>query len=584
VDPTAELRFRIDKGIRRYVAQRKELLNGFLADRFYFRGTFEVFFKTLKTDVIRHPLNFVLSIPLLFIGKIAGWLEKFGLSKPAQVVQKVPLRFGTNFERKREEQLCSGLLGLSRDDRNALVIALSEDAVVKDALDRFPGLLSFFRTREVRNVVASPIRELMASRASILDLASTGLTLLVAYLLFGKVALSPYDMGRRLADSSARDHAASRFVLGRGLGRAFYSIFPTHPTTMQIVLWSAAVIFSLGALTAVIGVLSDPVQQYLGVHRRQLNRLLDACEDRLVLHAAKNLNELEMRSTPPKPLLQSPEPAYRVQAPPAPRQGFSTISATLSSFLRKVVYMPKQGIRAFVDAAVRLEARFGRQRIFLALAALLIAVGLVGFWIYRRMDPYFEVRGLIDQKAFVTAVARLDQIGKKASRTKDAEYWYWRGRALTGNKSLDAGIEAYRSAVSKAPNYRRDPIVIQDAIEAVASKDHEKAKQFILQEIGPDAIGPLLARAVAPEDVHRWSLVELVKKLGGEGRIRYEPIVLADLTASPSCPAKRKAIDKVTQYRVKAAIPALRDLDSQPQMKCLQGAVKPAIAKLESPQ
>ncbi len=153
-----------------------------------------------------------------------------------------------------------------------------------------------------------------------------------------------------------------------------------------------------------------------------------------------------------------------------------------------------------------------------------------------------------------------------------------------GNKQLDAGIEAYRSATAKDLRYRKDSALVRDATEAVASRDHETAKHLLLEQIGPSAIEPLLQEAVAKEEIHRWSLVELIRKLGGEDQVNYREVAMADLAAASSCQGKKRAVEKISEHRVKAAIPALRRLDGEPQLKCLQSILKPAIAKLESTQ
>jgi len=209
---------------------------------------------------------------------------------------------------------------------------------------------------------------------------------------------------------------------------------------------------------------------------------------------------------------------------------------------------------------------------------------LVGFWFYLRAGTYFEVQQLVENKAYVTALSRLDSLEKKGRHEKEAEYWYWRGRALMGTKAFDPGIDAYRSAISRNLDYRKEPIVLRDAIDAVAYKNHEKAKQLILQEIGPPAIDALLEKATSPEDIQRWTLIDLIKKLGGEDRIRYEKVAIADLAATSTCPAKRRAVEKIAEYQVKGATGALRELDGQPQFKCLQGTLKVALARLESTQ
>src|SRR3981081_3474150 len=104
---------RVDhKEIERYVDQRRQQLDSFIADHFSCRGTLRVFWRTLKTDVVRHPINFVLAIPFLFSGKAASCVESMGWYSSAKVLKRVPLRLRTAFENTREEQLVVSLLGL----------------------------------------------------------------------------------------------------------------------------------------------------------------------------------------------------------------------------------------------------------------------------------------------------------------------------------------------------------------------------------------------------------------------------------------------------------------------------------------
>jgi hypothetical protein len=164
----------------------------------------------------------------------------------------------------------------------------------------------------------------------------------------------------------------------------------------------------------------------------------------------------------------------------------------------------------------------------------------------------------------------------------DGEYWYWRGRALSGNRQLDGAMEAYHSAISKSVRFRSDPALVQETIDAVATKNHERARRLVLEQIGPPAIEPLRQKALAREDIHRWSLVELIKKLGGEDQIDYREIAIADLASASSCPGKKRAVEKIIEYRVGAAVDALRELNGQPQYKCLQGVLKQALGTLAS--
>ena len=534
-----------EQEIGRYVEERRQALDDFLRECFSFRGTCSVFWRTLRSDLLRHPLNFILAIPKLLITRIAGVMEKFGRYSLARRFQRLSLVLRSGFENAREEQIIGGLIGAS------------DEAEIRAALER-------------------PLSHFMAARSALLELASGAVTIAVAYALFGTVALSPYEMGQRLAATAAQERASSRFFLGRGVGSAFYHFFPPHPTWGQIATSSALVIVLLGALTALLNLVSDPLQQAFGVHRRQLSRLLDSFEENLLIQAVRRTSDLKsgfLRASVAVPI-------ERVSAKRLAKQKQEqTMHHTVVSVRRKVARWSKQFIDKGLAAARQTERRFGRRNIVLASVSALCLLVLAIAFIRHQLHPYAEVRRLIDQRAYVTALARLDQIPAKNSK-RGAEYWHWRGRALFGNHQLDGAMEAYQSAIAKKADYRSDSTIVHDAIDAVATKNNERAKRLILEQIGPAAIEPLRDRAVAREEIYRWSLVELIKKLGGENRIHYGEIAIADLACASTCPAKKRAVEKVLEYRATDALEALRELDGQPQYKCLQPVLKQALASL----
>src|SRR5260370_31595380 len=100
--------------------------------------------------------------------------------------------------------------------------------------------------------------------------------------------------------------------------------------------------------------------------------------------------------------------------------------------------------------------------------------------------------------------------------------------------------------------------------------------------MGPRGMQRVVAKTLYKEDIQRWSLVELIKKLGGEDQMNFQDIAIIDLAAATTCAGKKRALEKISEYSAKAAIPSLHQLQGQPQFKCLQTALKPTLAKLES--
>jgi tetratricopeptide (TPR) repeat protein len=231
-----------------------------------------------------------------------------------------------------------------------------------------------------------------------------------------------------------------------------------------------------------------------------------------------------------------------------------------------------------------IEQRYGRRRALQALllpAVLLVLMGRVAAE-RLRFDPYREARELVEAQAFPTAVARLDELSKRGSYQKQAEYWFWRGRALMGDRQYEAGAEAYRSAIQRDALYREDGVLIADLVTAVAKAGNTKAKNLLLTESGPRALSTLVNRTLAREKIDRWTLAEIAERLGGHDRLDYDTIALTDLDYAATCAEKKRAVQKVGEHHVTDARGPLQELDAQPQWKCLQPTLKNVLAELAS--
>jgi len=78
-----------------------------------------------------------------------------------------------------------------------------------------------------------------------------------------------------LASMLAETLAAQDFLLGETLGSWYYSGFPPEPSLATTASVMIAVMGSLAAFAAFSGVIFDPVQAAVGLHRRRLHKLLD---------------------------------------------------------------------------------------------------------------------------------------------------------------------------------------------------------------------------------------------------------------------------------------------------------------------
>jgi hypothetical protein len=86
-------------------------------------------------------------------------------------------------------------------------------------------------------------------------------------------------LGSVAANMLAQQAAIAAFPLGAGLGAWWYGMYPVAPSAELFATTTGA--FALvGAVFAVFsGIVTDPLQRLIGLHRRRLLRLIGALED-----------------------------------------------------------------------------------------------------------------------------------------------------------------------------------------------------------------------------------------------------------------------------------------------------------------
>jgi hypothetical protein len=89
----------------------------------------------------------------------------------------------------------------------------------------------------------------------------------------GVLSLTPL-----VGNEVAYQAAISSFPLGETLGWAWYGVFPYSTSAPVMVAVAVLLVFAASLASAFVGILADPVQLHLGIHRRRLTRLLTAME------------------------------------------------------------------------------------------------------------------------------------------------------------------------------------------------------------------------------------------------------------------------------------------------------------------
>jgi hypothetical protein len=119
-----------------------------------------------------------------------------------------------------------------------------------------------------------------SARDAAAEITTSLLTLGAGALALKQLTPGVVTLGPALAGLLAQQLAIASFPLGAGLGGLWYGLFPAAPSLGLVAGLTGGLALAASALTAFAGVVADPAQRRLGLHRKRLLRLIDTLERR----------------------------------------------------------------------------------------------------------------------------------------------------------------------------------------------------------------------------------------------------------------------------------------------------------------
>jgi hypothetical protein len=270
-------------------------VDAFVADNFHRKGTTKLHRAALGWDVLRAPVNVILS-PLLILIRSSAWIcTLLGLKNGAHWLGSRRILLRTAVAGRVETHLVRDLL------RVPLPIGQAHDGpTLSHAISEAPQLRAIFRSKsgvaEVNSTVdsiATAIAEYSSSRSAVADITTAIIALFIGAMVFQAVTPGMISMAPGLAKTIALETAVADFPLGQTVGSVWYSVFSTSVSPLLVAGNVAGLVMVGSVIGAFAGILADPVQARLGLHRRRLLRLLDAIEDHLIGSGSKRYSAHE---------------------------------------------------------------------------------------------------------------------------------------------------------------------------------------------------------------------------------------------------------------------------------------------------
>ncbi|MDI3323735.1 hypothetical protein QKW35_05020 [Pontibacterium granulatum] len=274
----AEIQHAIERGTRRYFDHCRETLPDFIDRHFRYPGAIQTNRVALGWDMLRAPVNLfwaplyaLVSILRFVLGRIVGTQPLVAL------LQRFPTGFTTQVQSHISQLVLTDLLHKNNPERSLQYCIVAELQQLYEQHEHTELDTARF------HALAEPIIEEALTQYRVTRTASADITNTLSCTVLGAFAFqkfTPGGIGIALILTSivSTKLAAQDFVFGETLGELYYEMFPPEPTLALTLSVSAGVLATLAAFAALSGILSDPIQATLGLHRYRLQKMLNHME------------------------------------------------------------------------------------------------------------------------------------------------------------------------------------------------------------------------------------------------------------------------------------------------------------------
>ena len=273
----------VHDAVRKYIATRRGRIDPFVDRHFTLAGSLALHRRAIGWDLLRAPANLFLAGPALSV-KLASWAaRRAGNPRLAAWLGGRRLLVETDVAREVEWLVATELLEIpcrGRDRasyRDAIAETILADSRAAERLgaqlDRLAGKDPDFCGR-----VVSAIENYLGSRSATAEIATGFFAAGLGALAVKQATPGLMTLSSAIAGAIAQQTAIAAFPLGASLGGLWYGLFPATAGPGLLAATTGGVFLGGALLASLSGIVTDPLQRRLGLHRRRLLRLLRALE------------------------------------------------------------------------------------------------------------------------------------------------------------------------------------------------------------------------------------------------------------------------------------------------------------------
>lgn len=276
----------VSDAAKRYIANRRERVDAFVDRHFTLVGSLALHRRAIGWDLLRAPANLFLAGPALAV-KLASWVaHRTGCKRLSAWLAPRHLLLETDVAREIEWLIATELLEIPfhRHDRASYRDAIAETILADDRASQrlaTPLAAPDGSDPEFPAQIAAAVENYLGSRTAMAEITTGFVAAGVGAFLVKQATPGLMTLSSALAGMIAQQAAIAAFPLGAGLGALWYGLFPASAGAGLLAATTGGVFLGGAVLAAFSGLITDPLQRRLGLHRRRLMRLLQTLEDGL---------------------------------------------------------------------------------------------------------------------------------------------------------------------------------------------------------------------------------------------------------------------------------------------------------------
>lgn len=257
--------------------ERRNRVDAFVQRHFTWPGTLHLHGAALGLDILRAPVNVFLS-PILVFVRVCAWVcRKLRMARAADWLMDRRLLLRTAVSARVEAAILRELLDVPLPPGRII----PDREAMSRAILAAPGFRAMIRSRgsvteaqAMADRITGAVGDYTGTRSSIAEFTTGLVTLAIGAIAFQALTPGMISMAPGVAGAVSQGAAVADFPLGASLGGVWYGIFPIGPSPALVAATFAGLMLLGSVIAAFAGVIADPVQVRLGIHRRRLLRLL----------------------------------------------------------------------------------------------------------------------------------------------------------------------------------------------------------------------------------------------------------------------------------------------------------------------